>query len=235
MLELLEVPNRSHQQQALTGIAPSGTVTFDPLTVNGRPARFTIPGTPGGTANSTIPTLVAAPYSLPQGFGWPKTHGLVNLNMVRHPQVLMALIDDDQVINDPRLVAGASAYLDDASGDTPARRWWVEFLRARDSRFVPGSTFTPDPITNLYAPATANSRPFRSIDFVGPSALNPTTNDSPIESTIFRSLPLDAATNPNESRRLFEVGSSAEHFGQPNNEVQNSPLHPSARYRLLPL
>ena len=202
LLELLEVPNRAHQHPV---IATQSALTTPP------------------------PALIAEPFNLPLGFGWPRTHGLINLNMIRHPQVLNALLDDDLLVNDPRFVAGATEFLDDATGET--RQWWVQFLKARDSRFAPVSAFAADQLTNLYVPGTASGRPFRGNDIVGPV----TTVDSPLEHTVLRSLPMDAATDPNQSRRLFEVGQAAEHFGSPANEAltSNVPLNPSVRYRLL--
>ena len=237
LLQFLEVPNRSHKHPT---IATQSALTTPPL-------------------------LLAEPYNLPIGFGWPRTHGQLNLNMIRDSKVLAALLDDDLLIN------GADANL--IGLDEPGRLWWVEFLKARDSRYVSGSGFRGDPTTGLSAdpttwlfmPGTANARPFRGFDSVGPKALGygaddkpgksgvdddsngtiddvseifwpGSDDDAPLENTILRSLPLDgASTNPNESRRLFEVGIQAEHFGPLVDEttVGNDPLHPSARYRLL--
>jgi hypothetical protein len=198
LLQFLEVPNRSHQHPT---IATQSALT-------------------------TPPSLLAEPYDLPIGFGWPRTHGQLNLNMIRDPKVLAALLDDDLLID------GADANL--IGLDEPGRLWWVEFLKARDSRYVSGIGFSPDPTTGLFVPGTANARPFRGFDAIGPAATS--TTDSPLENTILRSLPLNAGTNPNESRRLFEVGlNGSEHFGPLVDEttVGNDPLHPSARYRLL--
>jgi hypothetical protein len=200
LLQFLEVPNRSHQHPT---IATQSALT-------------------------TPPSLLAEPYDLPIGFGWPRTHGQLNLNMIRDSKVLAALLDDDLLIN------GADANL--IGLDEPGRLWWVEFLKARDSRYVSGIGFSPDPTTGLFVPGTANARPFRSFDSAGVTNV-PNPTDSPLENTILRSLPLDGAgTNPNESRRLFEVGlNGSEHFGPLVDEttVGNDPLHPSARYRLL--
>ena len=202
--------------------------------------------------------MLAGSFGLPQFFGWPTTRGLINLNMIRHPQVLNALLDNDQVIYDPRYyplapqpagfptpvypatvanVQGMNLYSMDPTDSN--RQWWLEFLKSRDSRFVSGSAFTVDPVTGLYMPGTANARPFRAVDAIGPVALNTTTLDSPIENTIFRSLPLDAASLPvganiNDARRLFEVGNTTtDHFAPMNNELTNTPVHPSVRHQLL--
>ena len=209
----------------------------------GYPSTVTQGATPSDGAFPTT-MMFSAPFGYPQYFGWPKTHGLLNLNMIRDPQVLLALIDDDQIIQDPRinLSGNAGPYLDSTdSSDT--RKWWFEFLKSRESRYVPplsGTPYSVDPVVNLYVPGTANSRPFRGLDALGqqalPLAANATPSDSPIENTIFRSLPIDSAsaTNVNESRRLFEVGNNGtDHIGPIDTEAQGNPLHPTSRYRLM--
>ena len=120
--------------------------------------------------------------------------------MIRHPQALAALLDDDLLIN------GATPMLNATDApETTTRQWWVQFLKARDSRST--GNFAVDPVTSLYVPGTGNSRPFRGFDAVGRLATS--TTDGPLENTILRSLPLDGTPggNPDESRRLFEVGS----------------------------
>ncbi|MCX7395473.1 MAG: hypothetical protein NTW75_15265 [Planctomycetales bacterium] len=138
LLQFLEVPNRSHQHPT---IATQSALT-------------------------TPPSLLAEPYNLPIGFGWPRTHGQLNLNMIRDPKVLAALLDDDLLID------GATSNL--TGLDEGGRLWWVEFLKARDSRYVSGSGFRGDPTTGLSAdpttwlfmPGTANARPFRGFDAI---------------------------------------------------------------------
>ena len=266
LFDFLEVPNRSHQHSALSGSPPSGAITTGTAIPNyGLPVTFANAGMPGATSysptafspttnppspNSPVtayPTtmMFSAPFGYPQFFGWPKTHGLLNLNMIRDPQVLAALIDDDQVIQDPRinLSGNAGPYLDSADPSDANRKWWFEFLKSRDSRYLApasGTAFAVDPVTNLYVPGTANSRPFRSIDAVGPQAVSITAGanlDSQLENTIFRSLPMDSGsvTNSiNESRRLFEVGSNGtDHIGPIDTEASGNPLHPTSRYRLM--
>ena len=200
LLEFLEVPNRSHQHSTIR--------TQSALT-------------------TPVPTMLAEPYHLPVGFGWPRAHGQLNLNMIRDSKVLAALLDDDQLIN------GGSNNL--TGNDEAGRLWWIQFLKSRDSRFT--GNFAVDPVTNLYVPGTANARPFRGFDAVGRPANS--TTDSPLENTILRSLPFDSTGggNPNESRRLLEVGNITEFVKTPVDET-NPPggktlLHASARYRLL--
>ncbi len=229
LLEFLEVPNRSHQYATIR--------TQSALT-------------------TPVPTMLAEPYNLPIGYGWPRTHGQLNLNMIRHPQALAALLDDDLLIN------GGTTNL--TGLDEATRLWWVQFLKARDSRST--GNFAVDPVTNLYVPGTGNSRPFRGFDSVGPMALGygaddkpgkagvdddsngtmddvseiswaGSDDDAPLENTILRSLPFDGSSggNPNEFRRLFEVGTSSEHQKLVADEADatKTHLHPAARYRLL--
>ena len=200
LLEFLEVPNRSHQYATIR--------TQSALT-------------------TPVPTMLAEPYNLPIGFGWPRTHGQLNLNMIRHPHALAALLDDDQLIDGATLMSNVLVL---NGQDEANRRWWVQFLASRDSRST--NNFAADPVTGLFVPGTGNARPFRGFDAVGPV---PSATDSPLENTLLRSLPLDGSGggDPNSFRRLFEVGTTSEHFGTLANEVANSPLHPSARYRLL--
>ena len=284
LFDFLEVPNRSHQHQAIVGIPPvvsvspsAQTVSFGIATTAGTPVTFV--NQPGGTApvpgaTSYSPydvstrassTLISGPFNFPEYYGWPTTNGQINLNMIRHPQVLNALLDDDQLIYDPRYYQATppagwptppSAFTSAVNGNPyatspvnynyistllysmdpndSARIWWYEFLKSRDSRYNSSTPFAVDPVTNLYVPGTANARPFRGFDSVG--TIPASTTDSPIEDTIFRSLPLDAVagTTPNQSRRLFEVGNTtADFFNTVQTEIAGTPIHPSARHQLL--
>lgn len=69
----------------------------------------------------------------------------VNLNGLRHPEVLFALLDDPFVF-------------DLALQDTfeTGRRWWDELLKARDGI---------DPATNMTLPGSPAARPFRDFSF----------------------------------------------------------------------
>ncbi|MBS0204033.1 MAG: hypothetical protein JSS49_14095 [Planctomycetes bacterium] len=243
LFQFLEVPNRAHQHPAIAGITNTSVINWGSLGMYGVPATFTNPGTPGTTSNTTIPLSpvtgldnfpLTEPFNLPLFYGWPRVHGQVNLNMISSPQVLLALLDNDQLVRDPRYGVG-SQFLDSADGDPSNRQWWIEFLKARESNINWG--FNVDPITGLYVPGTATSRPFRGFDALGGVAASSLSN-SPLEDTVLRSLPLDStsSSNPNENRRLWEVGfNNAEHFGKPMNEsnTSNTVLHPAARYQLM--
>ena len=89
--------------------------------------------------------------------------GQINLNNVRHPEVMAGLIDDKQVID--RSFAGGSSYLPDQTGDA-ARDWWTQFIQSRDG-ITTGSLRAPDPVTGMYLPGVPGSHPFRSLGFLG--------------------------------------------------------------------
>lgn len=220
LLSLLEVADPSHRHPAIAGDPTYGMRT---------------PALPlGSTSTTSAPTSLAEPFYLPQYFGWPKTFGRINLNMIRHPEVLNALLDDNLHIADPSLIPSATEFLDDTTTESTTRQWWWQFLRARESRYSATSAYSPDPVTNLYVPGTSSSRPFRGLDAQGRSATN---LDSPLEDTILRSLPLDNSNSrtPNNARRLFEVGTLTDTFNTPGEEAAGAvgALNPMIRYQLL--
>ena len=156
----------------------------------------------------------SAGLALPTNFGWPRTPGLLNPNMIRHPNVLAGLLDDNRVLNLPA-ASGTFLPTRDAS-DTATygpRDWWVEFLRSRDS----ANGTTVDPVTNLFVPGVAAAKPFRGFNFTARG-----TNS--VNDTVLRSLPADSGT---DRRALFEIGQLTEH------QTANSNLDSSAKNRLI--
>jgi hypothetical protein len=123
--------------------------------------------------------------------------GRINMNTLRHPEVLAGLIDDVDVLS-RTLTAGASHLPDKFEA---GRDWWTQFIRARDGVTVGAVTTAADPITGRYLPGLAGSHPFRSFHFK--SRGNPS-----IEDTLLRSLPLDGSPI---GRRLFELDTLAEY------------------------
>ncbi len=132
----------------------------------------------------------------------PRVPGRINLNTIRHPAVLAALLDDADAFTmdmtgsavHPQLVANH------LGGD-----WWREFTESRDARDL---GLTNDP----HIPGTPGSRPFRSFDYATGFTSTGTVNNLR-ENTIFRSLPADISSpNPNP-RLLFELTTGAEHLG----------------------
>jgi len=160
------------------------------------------------TSTNTVTGL-----GLPTNFGWPRTPGLLNPNMIRHPNVLAGLLDDNRVLSLP---ATSGTFLPSRDSSDSAtygvRDWWVEFLRSRDS--ANGSTV--DSVTNLFVPGVAAARPFRGFNFTARGA-------SSVNDTILRTLPADSGQT--DRRALFEVGQQTEH--------QNATLDSLAKNRLI--
>ncbi|QDV20930.1 hypothetical protein Pan153_56100 [Gimesia panareensis] len=150
--------------------------------------------------------------------------GKINLNTVRHPSVLAALIDD---MGTSSSVLDGSAYnidvtnaykvhrLNDAN-EGSNRNWWEQFIVSRDAN---------DPIAGKPLPGTPGSRPFRSFDYFG--SRNTTTNGvrDLRENSLFRTLPNDRSAFPNDPRLLFEVANQSDH--------QNGPADFHTRNRIL--
>lgn len=139
--------------------------------------------------------------------------GKINLNTVRHPTVLAALLDDMGTTNN---VLDAATYSTDVTTNShqvprlydtaegSSRNWWEQFILSRDGF---------DPSSGYYLPGTPGSRPFRSFDFFGSRAV-PTTGVRDLkENTLFRSLPADRSTHPDDPRHLWEVANRTEHEG----------------------
>jgi hypothetical protein len=142
----------------------------------------------------------------------------INLNTIRDPRVLGALIDERDVMNPPEHTGAdfsGNGVIDDGlqdrTGDA-ARDWWFDFLRSRDG---------VDPVSNLFLPGVLDvSRPFRDVGNLQSSV----TGQSPIEDTLLRRLPAPTDT---VGRRLFEL------VREDNNEFQNGAIEPVLRHRLL--
>ncbi|QDT29951.1 hypothetical protein [Gimesia panareensis] len=127
----------------------------------------------------------------------PRVPGRINLNTVRHPSVLAALLDD----SDAFTLDLATNYRNPplTAPHLGGGNWWTQFLQSRDAA---------DPVitNNPRIPGTPGSRPFRSLHQNQSTSLNGLR-----ENSIFRSLPADSGSN--NPRLLFEVATGAEHIG----------------------
>jgi hypothetical protein len=146
-----------------------------------------------------------------------RTPGLINLNTIRHRGVFAGLVDDFSSqfapgaldAANPNQLGGHFALatspltLDSAIDDTPdmqKRDWYGEFLRSRDGQ---------DPVTQLYLPGMAHSRPFRPLNFADSGVLGQKDlTKSGVEHTILRSLHKDLITGKSSRRGLFEASRS---------------------------
>ena len=148
--------------------------------------------------------------------------GKLNWNTLRYPEVWAGLIDDsfafDQ-FNPLKPQNKQTTYLRDRAEGT-ARDWWVELVQTRD-----GS----DPLTKLYLPGMAHSKPFRDFGFHG-GGIN-SLNDNGLEETRLRQLQADLGLNqnlglnpPSIKRRMLEL--------RKNIALSNDPKDYHTRLRL---
>lgn len=141
----------------------------------------------------------------------PRVPGRINLNTIRHPSVLAALLDDSDAfllnlaINDqnPPL---AAPHLGGAN-------WWEQFQNSRDPKCFGINGIAPANAPHI--PGNPKVVGEQAVPFHGLHRNIPTSTQTQVndlrESTIYRSLPADAGNN--NKRLLFEVATGAEHLG----------------------
>ncbi len=183
LFEFVEVPDRSHRHPELNA---AGNLIREPF-VQSVGNRFTNP---------------ERFYRRP---------GRINLNTLRHAEVLGGLLDDPEVVQ--LNLGNPNQFLPDQSAGTgsgSARDWWVQFVQARDG---------VDPVSGMILPglpASSNpqfgSRPFLPFSYSADGVTS-------VQNTIFRTLPLDNG-QPNP-RTLFELGN------------QTQQVDHSVKYRML--
>src|SRR6185369_12408634 len=151
----------------------------------------------------------------------PRTPGKVNLNGIRHPQVLAALLDDPRYFGSPVADTNYGSMFVDQP-ETTSRQWWYQFLESRDGVdpttgvVLPGMPHFPIPavaapnvrglevalsLTTGPRYSRVGSNPFRSLSYMGDVNYDANTstaqlNDAmtqSLESTILRSLPVDGS------------------------------------------
>ena len=166
--------------------------------------------------------------------------GAINLNMLRHPSVLAALIDDAQIAD---LAADGDLLVQPgvvATGSSPS--WFWNLVQSRDGAFVstthtvwiPGWAEIDGDYNN--DGVWAKSNPIRSLSRITPTPLVPSdmgsaapTKTTVVEESIFRSTSFDVgAADP---RRLFEIGTAAQHTSGALANDQDS--NPMLRHRIL--
>lgn len=165
-------------------------------------------------------SLVEVPTRTHRQLGNPlevkRVPGKINLNGIRDPQVLAAVIDDRSIISPPERDLNNNNVLDanedlnptpngqwdyglrDATGTDASRDWWYQFLIARDGQ-IPLNPMLPfNAMSNPMIPPLPMggvSQPFRDLGVLSVAqqlntATTPNQVDlkSPIENTIFRGL-----------------------------------------------
>lgn len=161
---------------------------------------------------------------------YPRVPGKINPNMLRHPEVLAGLIDDPSIIQLDMSAPRTPPVMDQA-GDVRAN-YWQNLLMSRDGKRVSGAAPSPDPVTGLYVPGTADSTPFRSSSYVDASA-NPD-----LESNILRPWTQDPSGASTDARRFFELGSTTQHnnsnmgLSPTAQPVDQQPVEPALRDRI---
>lgn len=137
-------------------------------------------------------------------FATTRVPGRINLNTIRHPEVLAALIDDPELFLPPDANAATPRFgLLGRAGNDSSRDWWSDLLWSRDGLH---------PETLLTLPGMPYSKPFKgfseSIDNASvpePTADEPVSN-SPVEESMLRSHPDQSTASP---RGLFDLGTAA--------------------------
>ena len=189
-----------------------------------------------------VPTRTNLNLGVGTALSIPRVPGRINLNTLRHPDNLGALLDDSTAMS---LNLGSSsppdpeaASLDDPSEST--RDWWHQLLRSRDPVDPYAATAgamidvplpgLPNPNTILRTPPSTylpDAKPFKSLADVPvtPSPASPGQTHPTVSGTILATLPLDSAQPIGAQRRLFEIGSQAEHI--------SSTYDPYVQHRLL--
>jgi len=144
--------------------------------------------------------------------------GRINLNTIRHPAVLAALLDDSDAFTMD--MSGSAVHPNLNAPHLSGGNWWQQFIDSRDAADT-GLT------NSARIPGTPGSKPFRSF-----AANFPTSTENDVrdlrENTILRSLPVDGV-GANNPRLLFELTSSPEHLGTAG--LNNVDVH--TRNRLL--
>ncbi|MBS0265333.1 MAG: hypothetical protein JSS02_25590, partial [Planctomycetes bacterium] len=131
------------------------------------------------------------PWLFPQAL--QRTAGKMSLNGLRYGENLFALLDDPLQFSPTTYNPSNGSYGDSFENN---RNWWQQFLYARDQK---------DPVTGLYLPGTASSRPFRPLSHYDSE---PSTNSlNSLDDTLLRGLPLDQQNLPTalDKRGLFEA------------------------------
>ena len=191
-------------------------------------------------------SLVEVPTRTHRQLGDPlkvdRIPGKINLNNVRDPRVLGALIDDRQVIGQPehgtvdinsngQIDTGLADQTGDQTPGMPLRDWWYQFLIARDGQALLDPSLPYNAATNPRlppVPLSGISRPFRDLGLLKSSV----QNQSVIEDTILRKQSSDVgpiSPNSPSGRGLFDLATETE-FTAP---LIANQIDPYIRQRLL--
>ncbi len=177
-----------------------------------------------------------------------KFPGKININTLRHREVLAGLIDNPAFADVPNLLDSntnsledgpflvSRDYLDD-SNSSNGRDVWQDFMRDRDGRPVK-SFQTGIGAMNFLIPGTPNARPFRENGFVGSKP----ESDDGLDRTLLRRLAgriensktdgvdddgggNDTDDDPTNNRHWLEVATDVSHHNQPHASTNTQVRH----------
>lgn len=161
-------------------------------------------------------------------FATTRVPGRLNLNTIRHPEVLAALLDDPDILTAPTTIPGDTSGRSYSFPGIDNRQWWHELLVSRDG---------VQPGTGLALPGMATSRPFRDMGHTrnltgvaAPGANNPPQRLSPVEDSVLRHHPSEYGSGT--FRGLFEIGNSGEIQGN-SGGANGTPIPEFVRRRIL--
>ena len=226
-----------------------------PYTISAKTAasRFMVPEDPSNGSSSSpsryldnrwhrllelleVPTRTNVNMGVGTDLTIPRVPGKINLNTIRHPDVLAGLLDDIRLVNLNLTATPAdpdAPTLSDQTGEA-AREWWREFIKSRDvvDPYGASSGGVNVRLPGLPSvPGQVGGKPFRSLADVGYVATSAGVKHASVDDTILRSLPMDNSTLPSttSSRRLFEIGNASES----RSVASGSTVDPYIRNRLL--
>lgn len=210
-------------------LATSDTRRFADSRLFSGAAKFLQPQNATNTVNTNrwhrllefveVPTRTNVNLGVGSPFAIQRVPGKINLNTVRHPDVLAALLDDENQFDLQIATAPNAPVLLDRT--EAGRDWWNQLTLARSA--VPAGA-TADPFygggsAGLPFPGLPGSRPLRGFGAMAGGAGTPT-----LDETILRALPADGAPGL-DRRHLHQVGTNSEHTG--------GSLDPQVRERML--
>lgn len=214
---------------------PFNQLQTDPATVGNALSNFLFPRDPSTNAVRNrwhrVLELLEVPSRTHTGIAgfrdpldYPRVPGKINLNMLRHPEVLAGLIDDPSIIQLDMSVPKTPYVIDQASDGRG--NYWENLLRSRDGKRVSGAAPVADPVTGLFVPGTADSTPFRSPSFVDKST------NLDLETSSLRAWTGDQTISTVDARRFFELGSATDHTSPNNNPPGATAVEPALRDRI---
>jgi hypothetical protein len=149
--------------------------------------------------------------------------GKININMIRHREVLGGLIDNPFLADVPALADLGEVTREDAPFMTSApvlggRDLYSDFVRDRDGTSVTSWDPSASAAKQYFIPGTPNARPFRSIGAIGATA----TSEKLLDHTVLRRLKTErdddgngiedaAGDDPESNRHWLELANTAFH------------------------